>query len=388
MCYTVYTMSKTYFDQRDINNAEKIEKILDEDLPEFCREYFVGISTNTTTLTRLNYAYDIRNFFGYMCNRIVRFKDKTTKKITTKDIESLSPFEIEAYLNYIEIYRDAAGNYVRNGERGKSRKLAAIRSMVKYFEKKQVIRYNPTASVETPKLHDKEIIRLNSEEIDTMMNVVESGDGLSDHQQRYQENTKTRDLAIVSLFLGTGIRVSELVGLDLDDLNFDDLSFVVTRKGGARVILYFSEEVAGYLYDYYALRKANAELKNEPALFLSLQKRRITTRAVENIIKKYSKIATPLKHITPHKLRSTFGTQLYRSTGDIYVVADVLGHKDVNTTKKHYAAITDDIRRRASTRVNLRSDTNGNATECNTENDKNNQSNKTANNNKNNKDDN
>lgn len=349
-------MSKTYFNERDINNAEKIERILDEDLPDFCREYFVGISTKTTTLTRLNYAYDIRTFFGYMCTRIVRFKGKTTKDITTQDIESLSPFEIEAFLNYIEIYRDAAGNYVRNGERGKSRKLAAIRSLVKYFEKKQVIRYNPTASVETPKLHDKEIIRLNNDEIDAMMDTVESGNGLSSHQQRYQENTRTRDLAIVSLFLGTGIRVSELVGVDLDDINFDDLSFVVTRKGGARVILYFPEEVAGYLKDYYDLRKADKSLKDEPALFLSLQKRRITTRAVENIIKKYSSIATPLKHITPHKLRSTFGTQLYRSTNDIYVVADVLGHKDVNTTKKHYAAITEDIRRRASTKVKLRSD--------------------------------
>lgn len=349
-------MSKTYFNQRDIDNAEKIEKILDEDLPEFCREYFVGISTRTTTLTRLNYAYDIRTFFNYMCKRIVRFKHKSTKEITTSDIETLSPFEIEAYLNYVEIYKDDDGNLVRNGERGKSRKLAAIRSLVKYFEKKQVIRYNPTASVESPKLHDKEIIRLNTDEVDAMMDVVETGSGLSDHQQKYQENTKVRDLAIVSLLLGTGIRVSELVGLDLDDVNFDDLSFVVTRKGGARVILYFSEEVAGYLFDYYNARKHDKSLQNEPALFVSLQKRRITTRAVENIVKKYSQIATPLKHITPHKLRSTFGTQLYRSTGDIYVVADVLGHKDVNTTKKHYAAITDDIRRKASTKVNLRAD--------------------------------
>lgn len=349
-------MSKTYFNKRDLDNAEKIERILDEDLPDFCREYFVGISTNTTTLTRLNYAYDIRTFFNYMCNRITRFKGKTPRLITTADIESLSPFEIEAYLNFVEIYKDKDGNLVRNGERGKSRKLSAIRSLVKYFEKKQVIRYNPTASVDTPKLHDKEIIRLNTEEIDTMLDVVESGSGLSDHQQKYQENTKIRDLAIVSLFLGTGIRVSELVGLDLDDINFDDLSFVVTRKGGARVILYFSDEIAGYLYDYYSIRAADTSLKNEPALFLSLQKRRITTRAVENIIKKYSKIATPLKHITPHKLRSTFGTQLYRNTGDIYVVADVLGHKDVNTTKKHYAAITDDIRRKASTQVSLRKD--------------------------------
>lgn len=351
-------MSNTYYNNRDMENTEKIERILDEDLPDFCREYFVGISTNTSTLTRLNYAYDIRTFFKYMCNRISRFKGKSTKDLTTADIENLSPFEIEAFLNYMEIYRDADGNLVRNGERGKSRKLSALRSMVKYFEKKQTIRYNPTASVDTPKLHDKEIIRLNSNEIDTMMNVVETGDGLSEHQMKYQENTRIRDLAIVSLFLGTGIRVSELVGIDMDDINFEDLSFVVTRKGGARVILYFSEEIAGYLYDYYSMRKSDNSLKNEPALFISLQKRRITTRAVENIIKKYSQIATPLKHITPHKLRSTFGTQLYRSTGDIYVVADVLGHKDVNTTKKHYAAITDDIRRRASTKVSLRSENN------------------------------
>ena len=347
-------MSKTYFNNRDADNLDKLDKILEEDLPDFCREYFVGISANTTPLTRLNYAYDIRTFFKYLCAKIVRFKSKNIKDITPADIETLSPFEIEAYLSYIEIYKDKDGNVVKNGARGKSRKLAAIRSMIKYFEKKQVIRYNPTASVDTPKLREKEIIRLDGNEIETMLDVVDTGTGLSERQQKYQENTRIRDLAMVSLLLGTGIRVSELVGIDLDDINFNDLSFVVTRKGGARVILYFSEEVAGYLYDYYQMRQADTSLKNEPALFLSLQKRRITTRAVENIVKKYSAVATPLKHITPHKLRSTFGTQLYRNTGDIYVVADVLGHKDVNTTKRHYAAITEDIRRKASTKISLR----------------------------------
>ncbi len=349
-------MSKTYFNKRDADNLEKLEHILDEDLPDFCREYFVGISGNTTALTRLNYAYDIRTFFNYLTKKVYRLKGKNTKEITPTDIEQLSPFEIEAYLNYVEIYKDAEGNIIKNSERGKSRKLAAIRSMIRYFEKKQIIKYNPTASVDTPKLREKEIIRLDTDEINAMFEVVDTGDGLSTRQQKYQENTRVRDLAIVSLLLGTGIRVSELVGIDVDDVNFNDLSFVVTRKGGARVILYFSEEVAGYLYDYYCMRTADKSLKNEPALFLSLQKRRITTRAVENIIKKYSLVAAPLKHITPHKLRSTFGTQLYRNTGDIYVVADVLGHKDVNTTKRHYAAITDDIRRNASTKVSLRTD--------------------------------
>lgn len=353
LLYNIF-MSKVYFNNRDMINNDKIDKILDEDLPDFCREYFVGISANTTALTRLNYAYDIRTFFKYLCARVSRFKTKNVKDITPIDIESLSPFEIEAYLSYVETYRDADGKIVKNSARGKSRKLAAIRSMIKYFEKKQVIRYNPTASVDTPKLREKEIIRLDKDEIGAMLDVVDSGIGLTDRQQKYQENTRMRDLAMVSLFLGTGIRVSELVGIDLDDVNFEDLSFIVTRKGGARVILYFNEEVAGYLYDYYSIRKADKNLKNEPALFISLQNKRITTRAVENVIKKYSSVAAPLKHITPHKLRSTFGTQLYRNTGDIYIVADVLGHKDVNTTKRHYAAITEDIRRNAATKVSLR----------------------------------
>ncbi len=344
----------TYFDKRDMRNAAILQQILDEDLPDFCSEYFVGISSRTTSLTRLNYAYDIRTFFSYLVRKIPRFQSKTTKEISPADLESLSPFEIEAFLNYVSIYKDADGNVVRNGERGKSRKLSAIRSLIKFFEKKQVIRYNPTSSVDTPKLHDKEIIRLDSNEVSTMLDVVESGEGLSERQQKYTENSRVRDLAMVSLLLGTGIRVSELVGIDTTDINFKDLSFTVTRKGGARVILYFSEEVAGYLYDYYQLRMANEIVKDTNALFLSLQNKRITTRAVENVVKKYSQIAAPLKKITPHKLRSTYGTQLYRETGDIYVVAAVLGHRDVNTTKKHYAAITEDIRKNASTKVTLR----------------------------------
>ena len=89
-------------------------------------------------------------------------------------------------------------------------------------------------------------------------------------------------------------------------------------------------------------------------MFLSLQKKRLSTRAIQNLVKKYSSIATPLKKISPHKLRSTYGTNLYRETQDIYVVADVLGHKDINTTKKHYAAMSDDIRRQAANKVKLR----------------------------------
>ena len=91
----------------------------------------------------------------------------------------------------------------------------------------------------------------------------------------------------------------------------------------------------------------------QKAMFLSLQNKRIATRTVQELVKKYAKIVSPLKHITPHKLRSTFGTNLYRQTKDIYVVADCLGHKNVETTKKHYAAITEDIRKQAALSLDL-----------------------------------
>ena len=159
---------------------------------------------------------------------------------------------------------------------------------------------------------------------------------------------------MLSLFLGTGIRISECVGINVTDVDFDNNSFKVTRKGGNQVILYFSDEVKSTLLDWLKDRNILMEGLNETALFVSLQKKRISTRAVENLVKKYSQIASPLKKISPHKLRSTYGTNLYRETGDIYVVAEVLGHKDVNTTKRHYAAMSEDIRRSVANKVKLR----------------------------------
>ena len=93
---------------------------------------------------------------------------------------------------------------------------------------------------------------------------------------------------------------------------------------------------------------------HENAFFLSLQMKRMSVRSVEKLVKKYAVLVTPLKKITPHKLRSTYGTTLYQETGDIYLVADVLGHSDVNTTRKHYAAMEDSRRRTARNAVQLR----------------------------------
>ena len=159
----------------------------------------------------------------------------------------------------------------------------------------------------------------------------------------------------MSLFLGTGIRVSECVGMNIADVDLEDNAFLVTRKGGNQVVLYFPPEVAEALAEYMAERdKIEALPGHEEALFLSMQKRRITQRAVQNLVKKYAAVAAPLKpRISPHKLRSTFATNLYNKTGDIYLVADVLGHTSVDTTRKHYADMTDARRRMAAEQVEL-----------------------------------
>ena len=227
--------------------------------------------------------------------------------------------------------------------------------MFKHFFNKGLISVDNSAKVSTPKLHDKPIIRLEQNEVYNIIDTVESGNGLSPHQLAYHEKNKVRDSAILMLFLGTGIRISELVGLNNDDLNFDNNSFIVTRKGGSKSILYFDSDVAGALMRYIDQKDEQQmqSIEDANALFLSNKNRRITVRAVENLVQKYAKIVSPLKKISPHKLRSTYGTQLYKATGDIYIVADILGHKDVNTTRKHYAAISDDNRRAVVGKVKL-----------------------------------
>jgi site-specific recombinase XerD len=148
------------------------------------------------------------------------------------------------------------------------------------------------------------------------------------------------------------------VGLDINDIDFRNCGIHIHRKGGKEVTVYFGDEVEEALQNYLDERLGiDAAQGSENALFLSLQKKRIGVRTVENLVKKYAKIVTPQKKITPHKLRSTYGTNLYRETGDIYLVADVLGHSDVNTTKKHYAALEDERRRSARNKVKLREKT-------------------------------
>ena len=344
----------TYFQERNSKTIEKIKR-LQKQLPDCCSDFLLGIENNTSALTRLGYCYDMQTFFMFLTKEISKFEDKRIIDFDYRDINRITDTDIEKYLSYLNSYQRSNGKNYSNTEKTKLRKFACVRAMFKFFYKKNKIEQNVTEKVNAPKIHEKEIIRLEIDEVANLLDNVETGNRLTKQQKHFHEHTEKRDVAILTLFLGTGIRISELVGLDVSDIDMKEGAFTITRKGGNRVILYFGEEVKNALEAYLVERNENKFVdKEEKALFLSLRNKRINVRTVEILVKKYSKLVTPLKRITPHKLRSTYGTNLYKETGDIYVVANVLGHSDVNTTKKYYAAITEDIRRGVANKVKLR----------------------------------
>lgn len=356
-------MPNDYHEQTKLMRTRRLRELIRE-LPDVCADYFIAIEQLTSPLTRLSYAYDLKLFFQYLSEELPKFGGKPIPDFTVDDIRKVTKRDLERYAQFLSLYvknestDDGAVSTkeITNNEYGIKRKYASLRAFYKYLFSDGRIESNTAALIPLPKMHERAIIRLDIDEVARILDLAETGQALPKTYQKYHHVTKKRDLAILSLFLGTGIRISECVGLNIDDFDFEQNAFVITRKGGKEVILYLSDEVASALRDYLEERvKLDTLPGHEDAFFLSIQKRRITQRAVENMVKKYAAIAAPLKKkISPHKLRSTFGTNLYRETGDIYLVADVLGHSDVNTTRKHYAAISEDHRRIAAQKTILR----------------------------------
>lgn len=352
--------NKSYHEQQNIKNSVHLRELI-ASLPTFTIEFFRGIEQITTSKTRIAYAYDLGVFFEYLIHYHREIKKTAILDLKLDCLDMILPDDIELYLEYLNYYIKENDQHTEiehiNTERGKSRKLATLRTFYNYFYKKQKIKTNPALLVELPKIHQKHIVRLEIDEVAKLLDEVESGGQLTNTQKRFHAYTKNRDLALLTLLLGTGIRVSECVGLDLSDIDFNVNGIKIVRKGGNEVIVYFGEEVKTAFLIYLEERnKMTPEPSHEGALFLSIQNKRLTVRSIQNLVKKYAGLITHLKNISPHKLRSTYGTNLYRETGDIYLVADVLGHKDVNTTKKHYAQIEDERRRMAATAVKLRLD--------------------------------
>lgn len=344
-------MSKDSEYYKDKYRGQKIKlRELLSGLPQPAVDFIYDHELTSQPGTLVAYAYDLQVFFRFLRDNNPYFAKKDIIKITTDDLARLSSEDIVEYQRYLEL--NDHGEKHENGKKAIARKMSPLRGMFAYMLEHEYIEKNPMLLVKLPKLKkDKNIVRMDKFEVRSVLQAVEYGDRqMSKRQLSYCAKTRQRDLAILTLMLNTGIRVSECAGLDVTDIDYNVNSLTIVRKGGTQDIIYFGDEVRNAIDDYVKGERASMvpEAGHEKALFLSIQNKRISIDAIEQLVKKYAKMVIPNKHITPHKLRSTYGTALYRETGDIRLVADVLGHENVNTTIDYYAAIDDEHKQEAA----------------------------------------
>lgn len=345
-----------YYKSKTRSQKVKLLGLIDQ-LPSFAADYIYSKELTTQPSTLISYCYDLLTFFRFLQTHNSTLKDLSLTEIPLSVLDHLQSEDIVEYQRYLELNLD--GEMHENGKKAIARKMSPLRGLFQYHYERKNISDNPMILVKLPKLKkDKNIVRMNNYEVQAFLNVIENNAGvpMTERQRKYAAKTQKRDLAIMTLMLGTGIRVSECRGLDLNDLDFNVNSMTIVRKGGGQDVLYFSDEIHQVLDDYICSERAliTPYEADAPALFYSIQGRRMSVDSIERLVKRYAQMAVPNKKITPHKLRSTYGTALYRETGDIRLVADVLGHENINTTIDYYAAMEDEHKRQAANAVNYK----------------------------------
>lgn len=334
-----------YYEQRDNKALDKIREILDE-LPDYVRKFADNkLGRNKSKLTVKGYVIDIRLFLRFLVEKKYFEGVDSVKDITPEMLTTLSVMDFDSYLTYLLSYKrkseDGTVISVTNKEAGQYRKFSAVRSMYTFMFKAGIIEKDISKILEMPKVPKKAIVYIDVQGISELFDVVNSGEGLSKRQQAYNESFRKRDIAIVSMLLGTGIRESELIGLDFGDIDRRNRMIRVVRKGNKEARIKLPDSSFDSLFDYIDNNRSNiiAAPGSENAVFLSSQKKRLSARALQEIVKKYVNAAQlyNASSISVHKLRSTYATTLMRETGNLLMVGRNLGHEQIQTTLRYAA---------------------------------------------------
>lgn len=330
--------------------SENLDELLIEAenrLPKYVKEYSKRISTVTSKKTNIAYLHDIQTFFEFCSSKLFQ---KEVLDITIDDLSKVTDIDIYDYLAYLgsytKTYKNKAGNDVtrtfKNSASGKCRKLSAIKSLYKKLNETGKTKANPTITVEqnnTQYIGIKD--RLSKEEVQALEKTVMDGLNIdTDLKEKAYERNRMRDTALMLIFLYSGIRVSELANLNVSDIDISNSTMSIIRKGQKRDKIPFPDVVADYLNDYIVSRK-KLQVDTE-ALFVSQFKDRITSKSINNVVKKYAQRANITKKVTPHTLRRTFLTNFYNKTNDIDSLKRIAGHSNVSTTFKYYASVSDE----------------------------------------------
>lgn len=316
-------------------NAEKIIKYCDI-LPECCHSFLLETGTEIAPSSRLAYARELSAFFDYLILSSPIFCELKKEDFTINEIKKITSQDISRYLT---AFKDRG-----QMERTIARKRAALSSFFGYLTKHKLIDYNPVLAAVKVKIHQSdEVIHIDIDEQLKLLNSVDTGANLDSKKQKYHNRYKLRDYALLLMLLDTGMRVSELNRINIEDVDFEDCSVVIIRKGGNIQTIYFSDETKDALNAYLEERtiKLHVLAKQDP-LFATLKNERLSIRAIENLVKKYTSSSLPGigNKLSPHKMRASFAMAYYEEEKDILALQRKLGHKNLAATNI-YAKATD-----------------------------------------------
>lgn len=318
----------------------KLAERLQQDLPPIMTQYLHKRGTGLSANTLLSYTNKLSVFAEFLCSR---FTAENPKEISLEDIRRITPDDIIDFIYWLQkehviIRGSETVTLMPNSKSSVNNYLSCISAFFTRLVREGIIPLNPALAIDRPKEQKNEVITyLKPEEKAKFLQSVEYGTGFDVRQLKFHEKNKERDIAICQLLLGTGIRISELVGLDVSDVNFSECSILVTRKRNKRQEVYFSDLTSSYLQDYLEKRDLYHPQENEKALFLSRSGTRLGVRSMEKLVKKYISVSLPLlsSSISPHKMRSTYAINMLEKSSDIDLVRETLGHSSFAVVNRY-----------------------------------------------------
>lgn len=311
------------------STLEKIDKYAgdSEFIRDILTEFFYDMSDHTP-MTKNIYVIRVMNYFDYM-------RDICGKEIDSTEVfDMIKKADINRYVDYIKHYTDGDGNRRDRSESTRVTMISAVVGFYKFLEDNSYIRRNPCDGIRTPRVKtENEVVEMTEDEINQLRaNILKDPENESkvENHRRWMN----RDMAIVTIGCRTGLRLSALCDINIEDIDLSQHSLRVVEKGNKTRIIMFGENTAEVIGRWLADRtKLMDGYSSCDALFVSNQRKRISRRTVQMMISKYTSDMD--KHITPHKMRSTCATNLYKQTGDIYLVQSVLGHENIQNTRRY-----------------------------------------------------
>lgn len=327
------------------HKTEKRCEDIQKALPSFMRGFFVYLKGNVLPLTRLNYLSDIRFFCQYLIDETDLTQAETTREIKLADFQQIRAVDVNIFIDYCRKYTREKGDVVivyENGNKTLARKKSSVSVLFKTLYRDGLLEENITDGfdpIRVPKAGEREIKALQDDEVMIMLDAVSTGAHLTDKERQFWEKTKKRDKAILILFLTYGLRLFELQQLNVSSFNFQRGEFKIYRKRDKEAIMPLNISVTEVVSDYINNERADDDTLDEvhkDALFLSLQGKRMTERAIRDLVKKYTSIGMATSRrggYSPHKLRATAATSLIGRGNSIFDVQALLDHEQVTTTQ-------------------------------------------------------